>query len=255
MATQYILPHLRQKQITAPKESASTSRGDEHKTNFLKYNEIFTYFWGKSPGEAKHNTTLHSSAENPYGLACVLLFQGANPRFGTGGIVLVKSNLDLLPAIKISSAACKDDKSDCEDENGPIESSDLPKEGTPQADTSPSPAEGLAVDHSPFTVFTQIHRSELGRCFKFIGWYKVSRLELLAPRTEGLVRMLNANWTIGKAWEESLLHQWAVVKLEKDDQAMKEKSEPKIERIEDDEEGGKNFNELLTEMRLKDGST
>jgi hypothetical protein len=81
---------------------------------------------------------------------------------------------------------------------------------------------------------------------------QISRLEIFAPRTEDLVRMLMVKWATvdkygrvlhqrrhEKAWEQSLAREWAVIKMGKDEQAMKERGEPDIGHLEeeDDEEG------------------
>ena len=51
-------------------------------------------------------------------------------------------------------------------------------------------------------------------------------------------------------------YRWAVVRMEKDEQAVSEKGEPKIERLVEENETagggtGKSVNEMLAETRLK----
>jgi hypothetical protein len=140
-------------------------------------------------------------------------------------------------------------------------------------------SEDHPIGHPPVAVFTQYHRSDIGECFKFTGWYKISRLELFEPHSEGLVQMLNIKWAFGdkyrrmqtrhrdaKAWNASLSHEWAMIKMEKDEKALKERGEPDIEHFKiDDEDGGvsllgdadapkpkTDLNELLAKMGLED---
>lgn len=311
MAGRYIPPHLRNKQASAPDAGApnpgqtnlaATRRrsaptlGNEG----LTLREIHAYFWkDEDTPDSTHNTTLHSSSENPNGLAWVLLFAGANPKWDSDGVIFVKSNLDVLPTIQSSagvlqksgsgdrsvkpediSAHPEDSLSHVRDAH--TESDEVAgKTGKEDISTSSglssvTPAEGIPIDHPPIAVFSQPHRMRSGRCWRFVGWYKISHLELIAPHSEGLVRMLSKKWETvdkygrvqqrrrdAKGWEESMAHKWAVIKMEKDVEAMQEKGEPKIERIEEDEEGGgvsldgqgsvaKNVNEILAELRIKD---
>jgi hypothetical protein len=141
------------------------------------------------------------------------------------------------------------------------------------------PSEKRPVDHPLIAVFTQYQRSDIGECFKFTGWYKISRLELFAPHSEGLAQMLTIKWAFGdkyrrvqtrhrdaKAWSASLSHEWAMIKMGKDEKAMEEREEPDIEHFEiDDADGGvsllgdtdtpkpkTDMNELLAKMGLED---
>jgi len=54
-----------------------------------------------------------------------------------------------------------------------------------------------------------------------------------------------------KAWEESLRHKWAVIKMELDDEAMKELGPPHIEKIEKERKGS--VNEMLRKLRQGEG--
>jgi hypothetical protein len=120
------------------------------------------------------------------------------------------------------------------------------------------PSENRPVGHPPIAVFTQYHRSDIGECYKFTGRSKISRLELFAPHSEGLAQMLTVKWTFGdkyrrvqtrhrdaKVWDASLSHEWMMIKMEKDEKAMKESREPDIEHSDvDDEEGGVSLLEM-----------
>ncbi|KIX94101.1 uncharacterized protein Z520_10127 [Fonsecaea multimorphosa CBS 102226] len=145
----------------------------------------------------------------------------------------------------------------------------------------------------PIAVFNQLRRSQTdsSRTFQFAGYYRIVRLTFLQPHSAALVRMLEQKWSLknprtgqvrqrqrdASAWQESLKMRWAVVKFERDEEAMKSLGVLKIERLEDDEEedegvlggrdvggdGGqgrrkmsgrekKGVNELLRELRMGD---
>jgi hypothetical protein len=133
------------------------------------------------------------------------------------------------------------------------------------------PKEGTPVHHAPIAIFSQPIR-RASRSYKYIGWYKIVRLQIIEPESEELVYMLMKKWETKdrygrivsrqqdvSKWKESMSYRWAVVKMEKDELTMQEKGEPKIERLEEDEilSGGggsgcsKSVNEMLAEMRLK----
>ncbi|KAF2796353.1 hypothetical protein K505DRAFT_401348 [Melanomma pulvis-pyrius CBS 109.77] len=136
------------------------------------------------------------------------------------------------------------------------------------------PAAGVPQQHNPIAVFEQQRRPTNNRCFKFMGWYKIARLEFLAPHSDGPVRMMARKWeTVNKfvrvnqkkrdtaAWENSMKSWWAVVKMEVvDEETAKEMGDLKIERAENDdgdwnpmsESNRKNVNELLAELRMTD---
>ncbi|KAH9895373.1 hypothetical protein F4778DRAFT_746511 [Xylariomycetidae sp. FL2044] len=135
----------------------------------------------------------------------------------------------------------------------------------PPIDYTPSP-------HTPIAVFEE-HKSygsrgvvSKGR-FSFIGWYKVARINILAPYSAELVRMQQQKWErrdrYGKimptksrdasAWHSALSKEWAVVKFE----ALSEENappKPTIEKLPEPERlpagEDKGVNELLSEMRL-----
>lgn len=332
MAGRYIPPHLRNKQLGSPQDNATPAsqaslppaRRISSDEECLSVKDIQAYFCGNdSSADTRHSTTLHSSADNPDGLAWVLLFDGANPKWESDGVIFVKSNLDLLPAIKAPPEAsrvhehaarggeAKDGEAkkrevkegeveNVQDKADKVDGSDLEEDGgcntnltdptsqeildpainpptgetakenvPPVAGTCSTPTKGVPEAHPPIAVFRQLHGVRSWRSFQFLGWYTIMQLELLAPHSEGLVRMLSRKWeTVDRygrvqqrrrdagAWEASMAHRWAVVNMERDEQAMKEKGEPKIERTEDEGFGGeagarKSVNEMLAELRMK----
>ncbi|KAI1755659.1 hypothetical protein F4782DRAFT_363343 [Xylaria castorea] len=104
--------------------------------------------------------------------------------------------------------------------------------------------------------------------FAFKGWFKISRINVLAPHSAELVRMLQQKWgrkdRFGNvipsrprntsAWNASLAVEWAVVAfqlLEGEDAP----SPPQIEKLPEPEQPvAKSVNEMLSDMRLNDGS-
>ncbi|KAI0913471.1 hypothetical protein F4823DRAFT_42443 [Ustulina deusta] len=110
--------------------------------------------------------------------------------------------------------------------------------------------------------------------FAFKGWFKISRVNVLAPHSAELVRMLQQKWERkdrfgnplksrardASAWNASLAQEWAVVRfelLEGEDAP----SPPQIEKLPEPErpvekENGetKSVNEMLSDMRLNDGN-
>ncbi|KAI1077518.1 hypothetical protein F5B20DRAFT_551559 [Whalleya microplaca] len=111
--------------------------------------------------------------------------------------------------------------------------------------------------------------------FTFIGWFKISRVNILAPESAELVRMQQQKWVrrdrFGKvlptrtrdaaAWKSALAVEWAVVKFESPGEGEEAPPPPIIEKLPEPErparvvegegEGEiKGVNELLSEMRF-----
>lgn len=270
----YVPPHLRKRQAENEKEPPLKSERAELATeddDLVSLEEVRNYFW---PLDASHgrfasdtlNKTLHDAAASPQKLAYLFLFHGANPRWDTDNIIYTKSRLELLP---------QQFANDPDEHNG-----GLSKDGQEPA------VEGAAEQHAsvsghattdssngkphsgPIAVFQQIRstKSNNARNFAFEGWFKIERVAFLEPHSQELVRMLQQKWQktdkYGKviqrqrdesAWKASLSQRWAVIKFAKDDQAERDRGEPKIERMEHYEEETKpkkTVNEMLAEMRL-----
>ncbi|TRX98612.1 hypothetical protein FHL15_000686 [Xylaria flabelliformis] len=104
--------------------------------------------------------------------------------------------------------------------------------------------------------------------FAFKGWFKISRINILAPHSAELVRMLQQKWgrkdrfghilpskpRDASAWSASLAMEWAVVAfqlLEGEDAPPA----PHIEKLPEPERPiTKSVNEILSDMRLNDDS-
>jgi hypothetical protein len=282
MAGRYLPPALRNKQqqlpqsVSASVDTSSPSKkiGDEKRpgNGIYSLREIYAHFWNEDDQDGEklrsdHNTTLHSSSENT-GLAWALLFHDANPQWESNRIIFVKSSLHILPDIQRSNAleqaeneddgerAAQDDNEDVSLGLGLSTAMQSAKEEVEGAAALTTPGhaapirEGPPVSHPPFAIFAEQtpHLQGKGRdarCFKFIGWHKIARMEILLPKSEALVRMLTKKWEKAdrfgrvyqrqrnqKAWDDSLNHKWAILKMVVDEEACREKGEPKIERIE-----------------------
>ena len=285
-----------------------TARGSHLDEDLYSNREIEHYFWPDQEYVASTGKTLHDSAASSGNLAYVLLFKDANPRWESDGIIFTKSSLDLLPAELASSpddaaAAASTSASVSNDDHADTSASDLSKTesvhiqaredakwqedalsttSTPTIAysetevTNPIATEG--AESEPIVVFAQMRRSNLAahRVFKFIGYYRIARLQYLQPKSPELVRMLEQKWTVTnhrtgrkifknrdpKGWEESMSMKWAVVKFEKHAEADNERGQPQIEKLEDEngeEHTGrsvagekKGVNELLKELRIND---
>lgn len=306
MASSYIPPYPRNKpaptleqdalstQVAKPSAVGSWNPQERSDDDLYTLQKIHIYFRGKDAVyEDTHSAVLHASTENPNGLSWVQLYNGANPKWNEDGVVFVKSNLDLLPVIApppepkptVGVAApgqhldeagedggvkipTNSEATDDEQSQNPSNETNEPAATTP---SSSQPNEGAPVDRSPIAIFSQPIR-RASRSFKFIGWYKIDRLQLLEPESEELIRMLMKKWeTVDKygrvvprkrgasKWEESMSCKWAVVKMEKDKEATRNKGEPEIERWEEHDHttgrsGGQSANEMLAEMRFEDGN-
>ena len=283
MTSNYLPPHLRNKEPAAselggPEQVTNFSAAwaetsqERHNDNLYTVREIHVHFWGKEAAyEDTHSATLHASKGNPDTLSWMLLFNGANPKWQENGVIFVKSNLDLLPAIKEPSLSTANPDNSAKTQLAGQEATGEAgekNENTPAAKqtTTSQLNEGFPVDHFPVAIFTQSTR-HADRSFKFDGWYKVNRLQLLEPGSEELVRMLNKKWEkidrYGKVvprrrdpskWQESMSYRWAVIKMEKDEKVTKEKEGLDIEKIDEQGENGlgsrkKSVNEMLNEMR------
>lgn len=234
----------------------------------LTLKEIDNYFW---PGEhsERPSKTLHDSAAHPGVLSYVLLFGGANPRWGKDNIIFTKSSLEYLPAeiadppadvpdvhgeaaktpttpTTTTSDSPETEKSEIdnpEEEQEEAQHQDkvqLPKHEATKAASSPRP---------PVAVFMQRNRHER-RSFTFEGYFRVAKLQFLEPHTEDLARMLDQKWTVvnartgyvkhrtrdAQSWQESFKLRWAAVKFEHDKGADRERGKLDIERM-DDEDG------------------
>ena len=120
------------------------------------------------------------------------------------------------------------------------------------------PTEGMPVPHDPTAVFDQKpNRCGFHTRFKFLGWYRVIRIEYLEPYSPGLIQMLDKKWAMVdasgqvrrrerpvSAWQESLGYRWAVLKLQEDEETLKLNGKPSIQKS--------GVNQILAEMRMRD---
>ncbi|KAI1259532.1 hypothetical protein F5Y18DRAFT_293609 [Xylariaceae sp. FL1019] len=129
----------------------------------------------------------------------------------------------------------------------------------------PSSSNAVAVFEEQRPPMSLSGASKLGAWFIFKGWFKVSRVNILAPQSNELVRMLQQKWELqggggsrsASAWKASLEQEWAVIKFEvlEGEAAL---PAPQIEKISAQDLAkhgtGKGVNEMLVEMRVSDVS-
>ncbi len=149
-------------------------------------------------------------------------------------------------------------------EPAPIPPPPPPPPPTPSATPAPNTTR---LPSPPIPAFEQLSRTpQTGRVFRFSGWYAVSAIEMLAPHSAALVRMLHQKWSVKrrdggvkmrereeKAWKDSLGHRWAVMQFVRDKEADEKRGKVVIERIEEETDDGvqtKGVNELLKELRM-----
>jgi hypothetical protein len=306
MESCYIPPHLRKNPAPAAEPDAllnpaelsaaipsSNSQGRSGE-DLYTIQELHAYFWGEGAAcEDVCNTTLHSSEGNPKSLSWVLLFNGANPKWNDDGVIYVKSNLDLLPAITVPSetqpviavAAPKQLLDEPGEEGGvmlPTNSKATDEDrdqGPPNGMQNPTatepslrqPKETTVTNHSPIAVFSQPIR-HVSRSFKFVGWYKIDHIQILEPLSRELADMLLEKWEEVDKYGyrlppkrsfsirlKSVYYKWAVLRMKEDEEATRGKGKPNIERHDQhegtpEESEGRSFNDMLADMGLEDGN-
>jgi hypothetical protein len=248
---------LRQGYVPPPSALSGRKPQEEDGCSLEEISQVY----GDLSDGYNHSTTLHDSATAPGILSYVLLFHRANPRWDLDRIIFAKSHLDILPTNKI-------DGTDGESVTVPSEQADDDSNKTepPQSeplDTTAHKTEN-PVSSPPIAVFKQTSSRKQRRNWSFDGWYKITKLVFLEPDSPELVRMLEQKFTQTTArgnvkefdrsaekWQKSLRTRWAVIKLEKDEQANRERSPPDIPRLDPSPEESKGVNELLRDMRLE----
>lgn len=116
------------------------------------------------------------------------------------------------------------------------------------------------------------HRTPTSAIFKFIGYFNLTKMQILEPQTPELVRMQEQKWTRkdkygrskpinrnAESWKKSLSQRWAVLGFERDEKATEELRPPQIESSrrgmhDGTQEGTRSVNDILKEMRLSGGS-
>ncbi|KAK5952447.1 hypothetical protein OHC33_006490 [Knufia fluminis] len=229
--------------------------------------------------QPRQHSTLNGTAAEPDKLKYVLLFHQAvssalsketnpisatkhqtitldkhslpqHPRWQTGQIIYVKSDLHLLPQQLLPP----------------------PEEPTTKAPPA-NPDTPLATQVMIFEQDSERNQSRAR--FTFLGHYDLIHTQILNPNTPELTRMLEQKWTrIGKwgatrqiqrdadSWKKSLSYQWAVLKFKKiEADADAGLEPPKIESVyneagfrRDELWSGsrKGVNEMLRDLRIKE---
>jgi hypothetical protein len=195
--------------------------------DLLSIRDIQHHFWQTTNHEDMtgfgEHATLNNSVANKDGLAYVLMFRGANPRWKSDNIIFVKSNLDILPdyyerteewikqyprdiiekiavpesVSKPSHRMARDVRLELEEEekNAAQDAEvEQPKQPSltelapiPPLDFTPSAA-------TPIAIFKQVGGKQSGESFKFSGWYTIQHVAIIAPYSEPLKRLLAQKW-------------------------------------------------------------
>ena len=200
----YIPPHLRKKSVSHIEPELPPSPAGKGSLTLL---EIDNHFWPANENEIENGHhpatdgakrhTLHNSAANPDGLAYVILFNDANPRWNSDNIIFTKSSLELLP----QEPTEHDEATPGSDSEQAIISSpsdttnDAAYEAQTNVDSSCNqPSYITAKPLNPIAVFKQVAGRNHTRGFKFDGWYNVDRVEFQKLNSPELVRMLEQKW-------------------------------------------------------------
>lgn len=239
------------------------------------------------------SSTLNASEQAPDKLKYIMLFGGANPRWCSHGIIFVKSKLHILPGGEKFTDNLQPEYDEEGEGPGGIEtnrcgstepdqhagdhahgskgfpSPDFDTDDEPNSEQPYSPDLSL-YEIEPIAVFEQVSRWQTGP-FRFAGYYKIASLEYLAPHSRELFQLLEQKFTTtdrfgrikqrqrsAASWRSSMRHRWAVMSLEKDEDADASQPPPKIEVQKslvgdsDITSPRKSVNELLKELRMKD---
>ncbi|CAD0087193.1 unnamed protein product [Aureobasidium mustum] len=186
--------------------------------------------------------TLNASAEQPNSLKFIVLSENDNQNSGCYRRldIYAKCNLHLLPGYELPypdqdagvSGTEHSNRSNVFQEFGPIDlrSRAVSPASTRVAETSsssvilsqptstqsdmplPSRQATEANDVPLVAVFSQDRPSDRAKAFHSRGWYEIEETEFFAPRSSALVKMLEQR-SGGKASREDLEHEWATVRL------------------------------------------
>lgn len=208
----------------------------------------------------KVHSTLNSTEASPNELRFVLLFHQAHQRWKSEKIIYAKSELHLLPSpTELSEPQSSETRT-----KG---SKDVRLEHT----NSPS------AKASKIAVFEQdIKYGRTFARFKFVGYYDLTRMNILEPHTPELARMLEQKWTVtnrwgeshkierdAASWQKSLSYKWAVLQFAKSESGDDELSPPNIvvreettrslRAQQENTQPRRGVNDMLRDMRLENG--
>lgn len=150
---------------------------------------------------------------------------------------LVDVNLQRFPKSSLASNHLHDDP-DNADATKPMVEEEITSTATP---TSYSP-DLCKNDAGPIAIFEQAGKRQDGH-FRFAGYHKITNLQYLPPQSAELYRMLEqkfstmdrfGRWTQKKrsaaSWNASMSLMWAVIKMERDDEANARLGPPALTR-------------------------
>lgn len=190
---------------------------------------------------------------------------GNEDQAGTASKESEKNKAALTESESHSGTPTDDPLTDADTENAAKPDGD--KKQDPATDTTYTP-DLTQYDTGSIAIYEQAGKQQSGP-FRFSGYYKITRLQYLAPQSADLFRMLEQKFSTvdrfgrvkqrqrsAASWEASMSFTWAVVKMEPDEEANANLPPPKIE-VRDVKGMGngtpkRSVNELLEEMRLKE---
>ena len=212
MAGRYVPPHMRNKASSTGNEAAG--KFERKLEDGYTLEEIANQF-----GSKQKTGTLNSGiAEGA--LAFIVLFRDQHPQWPPQ--IFCKSNLHLLPAEKDANTI-----GDIYDSEAHPKAKGTSGNETYASNTNNGDAgEGTRSPSESIPVFTEeisapIDRRRQGRRFVFEGYYDITNVEYLAPRSKELIKMLDTKFSklqkerTPESWNISLSIKWAVVSLKK----------------------------------------
>jgi len=177
--------------------------------------EIIKHFWpgGKVATMAQH--VLHGTAQAPGVPGFALLYWETNPRWQQNNIILVRSNISILPSHLAENFLTLSEWIMGKQASAIVKG------------FSAEPAMAVFVQRK-----FQTGNRRRKRSFGFAGWYRIIRLAFLEPSSRKLKQALQDIWgKSGKSAKMSMLgpaEGWAIIQLDKDEQADKEKGSPNV---------------------------
>ncbi|KAF1809497.1 hypothetical protein P152DRAFT_476400 [Eremomyces bilateralis CBS 781.70] len=172
--------------------------------------------------------TLQSSAATPHDLSMIVIHHGANPLWHTQRTIFAKTNIHLLPHLpgaipQTNQPQPPTSRAEFVDDWDYVPSSERLGSGhPPPPPLRPLPTTGStnpAAKLPAVPVFEQFRRGG-ARNFRFAGYFRMARLQILAPWSDELKRMMAIKWERRDAkrkaedWNRGMGCWWAVVGLE-----------------------------------------
>ncbi|KIV86454.1 hypothetical protein PV11_02065 [Exophiala sideris] len=254
MAGVYIPPHVRKLPVrtrvsvdderqTTPAPAVAIAKADG---GLFSLRAIHGHFKPGQPLGSNACKTLHDTAATPGVLGYMILLHQADPRWHPDRIVFVKSDLSLLTAgvevvnegkeqpqpptvsapsaNSIAATTTASITTSTNDEEIQTHSADRNQTQLQARPNGKSTAIAVFLQVHPFPSTTSALND---RSFVFEGWFHISRLAILQPRSPDLTRMLDQKYQVPSTpdevrdafrsrddWQLGFDKKWAVIKLE-----------------------------------------